>query len=86
MSEDDKNKNQVNEPQAEYTASQKISTVYNTLTISSFEKMREDNYLHWLSLTPEQRLAEHYVLITSIYKDELEKNKNLPYDKIYFPE
>lgn len=86
MSEIEKNKDKVSELQAEYSIPQKPGYIYKTLTISSLDEMRTDNYRHWLSLTPEQRLAEHYFLITHIYKDQLEKSKSLLYDKIYFPE
>ena len=86
MSEEEENKNNVNEPQAEYLPQQKTGYMYNAVTISSFEEMREDNYRHWLSITPEQRLAEHYVRITTMYKDEIAQTKGLLYDKIYFHE
>ena len=81
MSEDDKNnldsyRDKVNEPQAEY--SKKEIHFFN-----SPEEMNEHQYRHWLSLTPEQRLAEHYELITRFYNY---KENNSPYDKIYFPE
>ena len=85
-SEEEKNISKANGPREEYTAMQKPGGTYKTVTISSPEEMRLDNYRHWLSLTPEQRLAEHYVLITHIYKDQLEQNQSLLYDKIYFHE
>jgi hypothetical protein len=81
MSEEEKNKNKVSEPHAEYVAPKKPSGVYKNITISSFEEMREDNYRHWLSLTPEQRLTEHYSLIIRAYNY---KDTYSPYDKIYF--
>ena len=86
MGKKEKKGNKVSEPQEEYTSSQKPGDVYKTITISSVEEMRTDNYRHWLSLTPEQRLAEHYVLITNIYKEQLAQNQSLLYDKIYFHE
>ena len=86
MSEKDENKNKANEPAAEYNSPQEINKLYNAVTISSFEEMRNDNYRHWLSLTPEQRLAEHYKLLIQVYnyKDEIEKNKQPLYDAIIF--
>lgn len=77
MSEKDESKNKVNEPAAE-NANQEI-TFFN-----SFKEMNESQYKYWASLTPEQRLINHYKLITEIYKDELEKNRNTPSDKIIF--
>ncbi len=81
-----KDENKVNEPAGEYSSPQKLGDIYKTITISSLEEMEKDNYRHWLSLTPEQRLAEHYYLITQIYKDELEKSRGTLYDKIHFHE
>ena len=74
MSEEGENKNKVNEPQAEYKKPE-------IQFFNSFEEMNESQYAHWLSLTPVQRLAEHYTLLTGIYN-----YKNIPssYDKIYF--
>ena len=77
---------EANEPETEYVTQQKLGNIYKTISISSMEEMEKDNYRHWLSLTPEQRLAEHYYLITHIYKDELEKSKGTLYDRIYFHE
>lgn len=77
MKEEEKHKNKVNEPAAEY-AKQQINF------FSSFEEMNEAQYKYWLSLTPEQRLADHYKPITQIYKDEIEKNKDTPYSTIIF--
>jgi len=79
MSEVEKDKNQipntVNEPQVEYRK-QEI-TFFN-----SFEEMNEHQYRHWINLNPEQRLAEHYALVTGVYdyKDSVSPS----YDKIYF--
>jgi len=76
MSEEEKNKNRVSEPQAEYRKPE-------IQFFKSFEEMNESQYLHWLSLSPEQRLAEHYLLLTAAYNY---KGKTPLYDKIYFPE
>ena len=77
MSEDEKNKDKASEPQAEY-GKQEIKF------FNSFKEMNEDQYRYWLSLTPEQRLADHYKLIIQIYKDEIEKNKQFPSNTIVF--
>ena len=79
MSEDNKNNpdsylDKVNEPQAEYL--KKEIHFFNSL-----EEMSEDQYKHWLSLTPVQRFAEHYSLITGAYNYT---DNTSPYDKIYF--
>jgi hypothetical protein len=77
MSEKDDNKDKVNEPMANY-AKQEISF------FNSFEEMNESQYKYWLSLTPVQRLANHYKLITQIYKNEIEANKQSPSNTIIF--
>lgn len=74
---DEKDENKVNEPSAEYHAPE--LRIFN-----SFEEMNEDQYKYWRSLTPEQRLADHYNLLTQVYKDEIEKNKQFPSNDIYF--
>ena len=74
MSEGEKNKNEVNEPHAEYSKNEIVFC-------SSFEEMNEHQYRHWLSLTPAQRLAEHYILVTAVYDY---KDNASAYDKIYF--
>ena len=76
MSEEQANKNTANEPQTEYRK-QEIKF------FNSLEEMNEHQYKHWRSLSPEQRLAEHYLLITRIYDY---KEQNSLYDKIYFSE
>jgi len=48
------------------------------------EEMEKDNYRHWLSLSPEQRLAEHLQLLSQIYKDKVEKANGILFDKIHF--
>ena len=77
---------EVNEPAAEYVAQTKLGDVFKTITISSLEEMDNDNYRHWNSLTPEERFAEHYEMISRMYRDELEKSKGTLFDKIYFHE
>ena len=74
MEDEEKNTNQANEPMPEYHK-QEIRF------FNSFEEMNEDQYRHWLSLTPVQRLAEHYMLLMRIYNY---KDKISLYDKIYF--
>ena len=75
MNKEDKN-NKVNEPQSEYLK-QEIHF------FNSPEEMNEDQYRHWLGLTPQQRLAEHYSLVTGAYNYA---DKKTLYDKIYFHE
>ena len=70
----EKDKNQLNELAAEYQK-QEISF------FNSFEEMNEAQYAHWRSLTPVQRLAEHYSLLIRVYNY---KDEYSPYDKIYF--
>lgn len=74
---DEEKKNTVNEPQAEY-AKQEIKF------FNSFDEMNEEQYKYWRSLSPEQRLADHYNLIIQIYKNEIEKNKQFPSNTIVF--
>lgn len=74
----------VNESKAQYPAEQHLSNIYKTVTISSMEEMEKDNYRHWLSLSPEQRLAEHLQLLSQIYKDKVEKANGILFDKIHF--
>ena len=74
MSEKEPDKNKVNEPNAEY---QKQEIRF----FNSFEEMNESQYAHWRSLTPVQRLAEHYKLIIRLYNY---KDEYTLYDKIYF--
>ena len=55
-----------------------------TITFSSPEEQEEGNYKYWRSLTPEQRLELHYLLLVHVYSDEIEKNKNIPINEIVF--
>jgi len=91
MNEEEKDKSQmpdkVNEPQAEYRSGKKyeapISSDKQEITIcSSLEEMNEHQYRHGLSLSPIQRLTEHYKIITGIYN--YKDNGSPVYDKIYF--
>ena len=54
------------------------------IIISSLKDQEEDSYWHWLSLTPIQRLEEHYILITNFYRDEIEENKRERVKRIIF--
>jgi hypothetical protein len=74
-----KKKNAANEPLAEYRKP-------DVQFFNSFEEMNESQYRYWLSLTPEQRLAQHYNLIMQIYKDEIAMNKKSVSNDIYFSE
>jgi len=56
----------------------------NTITFSGFQELDEENYKYWLSLTHEQRLELHYLLITHVYSEEIEKNKDIPFNTITF--
>ncbi|MCX6231404.1 MAG: hypothetical protein NTZ33_07665 [Bacteroidetes bacterium] len=58
----------------------------NKIVISSITEQENDNYDYWLSLTPKQRLEVHYNLITMLYSDKLEKNRNKPYKTIIIDE
>jgi len=55
-----------------------------TIIFSSVEEQEEGNYKYWRSLTPEQRLKLHYLLLIHVYSDEIEKNKDIPNNKITF--
>jgi hypothetical protein len=44
---------------------------------NSFEEMETASYLHWLKLTPEQRIAEATFLIHKLFAGKInKKNKN----------
>jgi hypothetical protein len=58
---------------------------FNTVTFSSVEEQEEANYKYWRCLTHEQRLELHYLLLTHVYFEKIEKNKNMQYNKITFP-
>lgn len=38
-----------------------------SITISTLNEQEESNYIYWLSLTPEERWAEHYKLLQRMY-------------------
>lgn len=38
-----------------------------SINISSLNEQEESNYRYWLSLTPEQRWAEHFKLLLRVY-------------------
>lgn len=64
----DKDSDKANEPTSPYG---------NRLVIdNSFADQEADNYLYWLSLTPEQRLAEATKLMEGIYKGVPRKKDN----------
>ena len=54
------------------------------ITFSTPEEEEEANYNYWRSLTSEQRLELHYLLLVHVYSDEIEKNKTLPNNEIVF--
>ncbi len=67
------------EPEISYSA----TTEKKGLRVfSSFEEEQAATYQYWASLTPIERLREHYILITSIYAEELKHNH--PNNRIYF--
>lgn len=39
--------------------------------LSTVEEQEMNNYRHWLSLTPEQRIAEATQIITQVYGNRL---------------
>jgi hypothetical protein len=72
---DDEPKNEVNEPQAEYTrpASKKTITFYN-----SFEEMEEDRWRYLASTTYEQRLQYLEERRKVIFKEYLQADGTFP--------
>ncbi len=70
-----KNPHIASEPKPVYTTSLLQQTEGKEIVLSSLEAQEEANYTYWLSLSPEQRLALHYKMITTIYKDELNKKR-----------
>jgi hypothetical protein len=58
-------KKTVNEPQGVYSKAGKESI--GSITISTITEQEESNYRYWLSLTPEERWAEHYKLLKRVY-------------------
>ncbi len=59
----------VNEPGL---VSQK-ATNSKKIIFSSVQDQENNNYLHWLSLTPEQRIASITRLISEIFAEELKR-------------
>lgn len=57
-----------------------------TLIFSSFEEQETDNYRYWNSLSPEERLNEHFKLICRIYNYDPEKNDGYANEEIIFDE
>jgi hypothetical protein len=47
----------------------------NKITFTTLEGMEEDNRRYWASLSPAERLALHYKMISRIFHDEILKNK-----------
>lgn len=72
----------ISEPEPVYTASLLQQTEGKDIVISTFEQQEEANYTYWLSLSPEQRLALHYKMIASIYKEALKRKKKKEEQKI----
>jgi hypothetical protein len=68
----------VNEPRPGYSNKKES----NSITISTLKGQEESNYIYWLSLTPEERWAEHYKLLQRIYS--LKKSKKSSADRIIF--
>lgn len=66
-------KNTMNEPEGVYSKMGKEPI--GSITISTITEQEESNYRYWLSLTPEERWAEHYKLLKRIYG-----SKNKPSD------
>ena len=56
-------KDEVREPSVTYEAKNGIAPI----TFSTNKEQEESNYLYWLSLTPEERWAEHFKLLQSVY-------------------
>ena len=59
----DKNSSGPNEPKPEYSSKR--------LFFSTLSEQEEENYRYWLSLTPEQRIANTTSLISNIFADQL---------------
>lgn len=70
-----KNAHHASEPEPVYSTPLLQQTDGKKIVISTLEQQEEANYTYWLSLSPEQRLALHYKMITTIYKDELNKKR-----------
>jgi hypothetical protein len=61
------------EPAIHYGSVEKLMTDnYKRITMSSLKEQEELNYIYWLSLSPEERWAEHFKLLQTIYG----RNKN----------
>ena len=43
------------------------------ISFSSLQQQEEDNYTYWLSLTPEQRIANATSLIRKVFADQLKQ-------------
>ena len=69
MRKREKDKNQLKEPTIAY-GKKRIGV------FTSFKEAEEDNYRYWLSLTPEQRIANVTTLIKRVYSKELLKQEN----------
>lgn len=70
-----KNSHNASEPEPVYSASLLQQTQGKEIVVSTHEEQEEANYAYWLSLSPEERLALHYKMISSIYKEALSKKK-----------
>ena len=68
-----KDANNLSEPAVPYSAKGDYSG--ERIIISTLTEQEESNYKYWLSLTPEQRLAEHYKLLQKIYGGVRDKDE-----------
>lgn len=58
----------------EYVMTEKQPTSKsNRIVFSSHHEQEEDNYQYWLSLTPEQRIANATSLIRKVFADQLKQ-------------
>lgn len=75
--ENDKNDN-VNDPAIAFG-------IKRSIKLSSLKEQEEENYRYWLSLTPEQRVANSTALIKNVFADQLKsakKNNRLFFDNL----
>lgn len=57
MTEEEKDKKQLSEPEVNYPIQKKLGHIYKTITVSSFEEMDYDRRKYSALLSPEERMV-----------------------------
>lgn len=66
----------VDELMEEYLRSERYRIYSTRLTFTDPQQMEEANYAFWRSLTPNQRLELHQIMLASLYSESMTSKEN----------